>query len=487
MSQIRTRFAPSPTGPIHIGNIRTALFNYLYTKSQKDAIFALRIEDTDLARSTKEYERLIFNELQWLGIEWDEGPDKGGPYAPYRQSERLEVYHKYAQRLIDEGKAYYCYCTPEELEEDKKKSLETSDVPKYSGKCRHLSREQKALYDNEGRKSTIRFIVEEDKNIVFDDLVKGSIEMNSSILGGDLVIFKADGMPTYNFAVVIDDYEMGITNVIRGEDHLSNTPKQILIYEALGLNIPRFGHAPLILGPDRTKLSKRHGNTYIGQYRDAGYLPETMFNFLALLSWSPEGEQVIMSKDEILGQFKIERVTKGNPVFDIDKLNWMNGQYIRNSAIERITELSIPYLIKAGYITQEDAVNRYEWIKMMVATLRDGMTTLSEVTERAEVFFNNKIVIEEGEAQEVMKGEGVSQLLDILKQKTQQLSEVNEESIKAMFKEIQKETGIKGKGLFMPTRIAISGQCHGPDLVNSLILLGRDEIIKRVEYVKNNI
>jgi nondiscriminating glutamyl-tRNA synthetase len=483
----RARFAPSPTGPIHIGNIRTALFNYLFVKSGEERnTMVLRIEDTDLQRSSDDYERLIYEELRWMGIEWDEGPDKGGDYSPYRQSERLDIYNEYYNRLIGEGKAYYCFCTPEELERDKKQSVCEASSPRYSGRCRKLTETEVQTYLKEGRPATVRFRVEPDKTVVFDDAVKGRIEIVSETLGGDMVIRKSDGMPTYNFSAVIDDHLMNITHVIRGEDHLTNTPKQILIYDAFGWDKPVFAHAPLILGPDRAKLSKRHGNTYIGQYREEGYLPEAMFNYLALLSWSPEGDRELLNKDEIVDQFKLDRVTRANPVFDIDKLNWINAHYIREADLERITELAKPHLIREGLLTRQQAAEKKEWVKMMVEIVQDSLVKVSDITERAGIFFDDRITPENDKALEALKGEQVPGLLDRFKSKIQEAGQIDEEFCSGIFKVLQKETGIKGKNLFMPVRVAVTGQCHGPDLVKTLLLLGREKLLVRIRHVLDN-
>ena len=483
----RARFAPSPTGPIHIGNIRTALFNYLFVKSGgKDNAMVLRIEDTDLQRSSAEYEKLIYEELKWLGIEWDEGPDKGGQYSPYRQSERLDIYNDYYNRLIAEGKAYYCFCTPEELELDKKKTACESSSPRYSGRCRGLTGEQVKQYLEEGRPATIRLVIDPGKKVVFNDVIKGRIEIDSDTLGGDMVIRKSDGMPTYNYSVVIDDHLMGITHVIRGEDHLTNTPKQILLYEALGWDVPIFAHAPLILGPDRTKLSKRHGNTYIGQYREEGYLPEAMFNYLALLSWSPEGERELLSKEEIIEQFRLDRVTRANPVFDINKLNWINAHYIKESPPERIVELAKPYLIKEGLLTSHEAEEKKEWLTLMISTVQERLTKVSDVTGLARMFFDDQITPENDEALDVLKEEGVAGLLQALKSAVEKVGEVDGDFCSGIFKALQKETGLKGKKLFMPVRVAVTGQCHGPELDKTFLLLGREKLLVRLEHVLNN-
>lgn len=482
MSNLRVRFAPSPTGAIHIGNIRTALFNYLFSRSE-GATFVLRIEDTDLERSSKEFEELIFKELEWLGIEWDEGPDKPGPYGPYRQSERLEIYHKFAQKLIEEKKAYRCYCTPEELEEDRRNAVERGDIPRYSGRCRYLTKEQEEAFIREGRKPVIRFIIPDDEVIEFEDMIKGKITIKSDTLGGDMVIVKSDGMPTYNFAVVIDDALMKITHVIRGEDHIYNTPKQIFIYKALGFEIPKFAHAPLILGPDRTKLSKRHGNTYIGQYRELGYLPEAMFNFLSLLSWSPEDNVEIMSKEEIIKKFNFRRIHSANPVFDIEKLNWMNQQYIQKSSIERIVDLAIPHLKAAGYIDEIDDV-MYNWLKDVIFLYKDGLQYVAQITEKAKMFFVEEVEYTE-ETMKILNSPNSKTVLEAVKKAIEEADEITEEYVKDLLKKLQKETNVKGKEFFMPIRVAITGEDHGPELVKIIPLLGKDKVINRLKKAIN--
>ncbi|QSZ27180.1 glutamate--tRNA ligase [Aceticella autotrophica] len=483
MIEKRVRFAPSPTGAIHIGNIRTALFNYLFSRSE-EAKLVLRIEDTDLGRSSKDFEELIFKELKWLGIEWDEGPDKPGDYGPYRQSERLSIYHKYAQKLLEEGKAYRCYCTPEELDEDRKISVANGDIPRYSGRCRNLTKEQEEKYIKEGRKPAIRFIIPNDVTIAFNDMIKGMIEIKSDTLGGDMIIVKSDGMPTYNFAVVIDDTLMKISHVIRGEDHIYNTPKQILIYKALGFDLPQFAHAPLILGQDRTKLSKRHGNTYIGQYREMGYLPEAMFNFLALLSWSPGDNEELMTKDEIIAKFNFKNIHKANPVFDIDKLNWINQQYIQKSSIERIVDLSIPYLKKAGYIDEVDDI-LYNWLKELIMLYKEGLHYIAEIPEKTKMFFTNELHYDNILKENILSSPACKKVLKEFKIEMEALNEVSQQTAKTMLKTLQKKTGVKGKEFFMPVRFALTGEGHGPELVKIIPLLGKEKIINRLEKALN--
>jgi len=345
--EIRVRFAPSPTGFLHIGGARTAFFNYLFAKKNQGS-FILRIEDTDIERSKPEYEKDIMESLKWLGIEWDEGPDIGGNYGPYRQSERREIYKKYLEKLLAEDKAYYCFCSEDELEAQRQYQLSIGEAPRYSGKCAGLSKEVVEKYLAEGKPSVIRFKVPA-KKVGFEDLIRGKVEFDSTLLG-DIVIAKDFSTPLYNFTCVIDDYEMRISQVIRGEDHLSNTPKQILIQEALGFPSPKYVHLPIILGPDRTKLSKRQGAVSVIQYRELGYLPEALINFIAFLGWNPGMEREIYSLPSLIKEFSLERIQKGGAIFNIKRLDFLNGFYIRGKSIERLTELCLPYLIGSGLI-----------------------------------------------------------------------------------------------------------------------------------------
>lgn len=481
----RVRFAPSPTGHLHIGGARTALFNYLYAK-RTGGKFILRIEDTDLNRSTSESEMAIIEGLKWFGINWDEGIEVGGPHGPYRSTERNFIYEPFVKKLIEEGKAYYCYCSEEEIEEERQEALKKGETPKYSGRCRNLTDEERKKFEAEGRKPVVRFRVPDDEPIIIDDIVRGRVEFNSNDIG-DFIIVKSDGIPVYNFAVVIDDHLMEITTVIRGEEHLSNTPRQILIYKALGFDVPKFAHVSLILGKDRTKMSKRHGSTWVEQYRDAGYLPEALINFLALLGWSPEGDEEIFTLEELCEKFSLDRVVKNPAVFDIDKLNYINGIYIRKSPIDRIVDLSIPYLKNAGYITDEFAKENREWITLLVSTFRERISYLSEIVDHASILFNDEVKLEDEEAASVLKQEHVQKLLDELYDLVKVSDKLDNEIIQSIFKELKNRTGAKGKALFMPVRVALTGQVHGADLVNIIELLGKDKVLKRIEYTKKNL
>ena len=372
--EVRVRFAPSPTGPFHIGGARSALFNYLLARKTGGKLI-LRIEDTDRERSTPESEENIKAALKWLGMDWDEGVDVGGPNGPYHQMERLDIYKKYTDKLLAEGKAYYCYCTDEELEEERQSLIKEGKMPRYMGKCRHLTEEQIAQFKAEGRKPTVRFRVPADQQILVRDMVRGDVVFDSNNIG-DFVIVKSDGIPTYNYAVVIDDALMHITHVIRAEEHLSNTPRQCLVYDALGFKQPTFGHISLILGKDHTKMSKRHGATSVDQYRQLGYLPEAINNFLALLGWAPNSEQEIFSMDELIHEFSMDRVAKNPAVFDIDKLNWINQHYMRQLDAEAFFEAAKPHMIAAGYMTGEEEGEKLAWLKRVVATAQEHLSLI---------------------------------------------------------------------------------------------------------------
>lgn len=374
---VRTRMAPSPTGFMQLGNARTALFNYLFSKKEKGT-FTLRVEDTDKERSKKEYEQDIFEEFAWLGIEPDEGPQEGGPYKPYRQSERTDLYKKYIERLLKQGNAYYCFCTPEDLEAQRVHQAGLGEAPKYRGTCRSLSSKQQQERLEKGESAVIRFIVE-PKTVVFEDLIRGEIKFDTTLLG-DIVIAKDLENPLYNFTVVVDDFEMQITHVIRGEDHIANTPKQILIQEALDLPGVQYAHLPLLLGEDRTKLSKRHGDTSIRKLREEGYLPEAVINFLALLGWNPGDEKEIFSLEELVQAFSLDRVQKGAAVVNMQRLDWINGSYIRNKSLRELTELCIPY---APGITEQ-----------IVSLYHERLKKLSEITELTDFFFVDHVEYE---------------------------------------------------------------------------------------------
>lgn len=479
MNEVRVRFAPSPTGPFHIGGARSALFNWLLARKTGGKLI-LRIEDTDRERSTPESEENIKAALKWLGMDWDEGVDVGGENGPYHQMERLDIYKKYTDKLLVEGKAYYCYCTDEELEEERQSLIKEGKMPRYMGKCRNLTPEQIAQYEAEGRKPTVRFRVPADQQILVRDLVRGDVVFDSNNIG-DFVIVKSDGIPTYNYAVVIDDALMHITHVIRAEEHLSNTPRQCLVYDALGFEKPTFGHISLILGKDHTKMSKRHGATSVDQYRQLGYLPEAINNFLALLGWAPNSEQEIFSMEELIHEFSMERVAKNPAVFDIDKLNWINQHYMRQLDAEAYFQVAKPHMIAAGYMTGEEEGEKLAWLHEVVATSQDHVSFAAQIPANVEMYFNDEFDFENEEAEAVLKGETVPTVINMLLEELPQVEALDAAAVKALFKKIQKTTKLKGKDVFMPIRVALTGNQHGPELAAMIPLLGVERSSNRIK------
>lgn len=479
MSAVRVRFAPSPTGPFHIGGARSALFNWLFAR-RYGGTFIVRSEDTDLERSSPQWEENILGALRWLGLDWDEGVGVGGPYGPYRQTDRLDVYRHYAGLLVQGGHSYYCYCTEEELAEERDALMARGELPRYLGRCRGLSPEDCARMEAGGRKPAVRFRVPENRIVLINDLVRREVAFECSGIG-DFIIMKSDGIPTYNFAVVVDDHTMQVSHVIRAEEHLSNTPRQVLIYEAMGWEIPEFAHISLILGQDRSKMSKRHGATSIDQYREKGYLPEALVNFLALLGWSPGGEEEIFTLDEIKDQFSLDKVARSPAVFDLDKLNWLNGHYIRQSPLERVTELAVPYLERAGYISTPLPEEKFEWLKMIVSSVRKYLSCMEEITGYVDIYFNPVAEPVDQEAREVMTGEQVPAVLESLKKRIASIGALSDTGAKLALKEAGKELGIKGMKIFMPVRVALTGSTHGPDLDLIMAILGKEGVIQRLD------
>ncbi|GIP45922.1 glutamate--tRNA ligase [Paenibacillus sp. J45TS6] len=478
-TEVRVRYAPSPTGHLHIGNARTALFNYLYARNQGGK-FIIRIEDTDVKRNVEGGEESQLKYLKWLGMDWDESVDVPGEYGPYRQTERLDIYRKYWQDLIDRGLAYFCYCTEEELEQEREEQTARGETPRYSGKHRNLTEEQRKAFEAEGRVPSVRFRVPDEKVYTFDDMVKGTISFNSKE-SGDFVIVKKDGIPTYNFAVVVDDYLMKISHVLRGEDHISNTPRQLMIYEALGWEPPIFGHMTLIVNENHKKLSKRDESIiqFIEQYDKLGYLPEAMFNFISLLGWSPEGEEEIYSKDELIKIFDPSRLSKSPAVFDTNKLAHLNNTYIKNADTDRIAKLAIPHLQIAERLPAELSPEQESWAKELVALYQEQMTAASDIVELSALFFKEEVEYE-GDAAAILEEEQVPVVLRAFADKVAVEEDFSASRMAALIKEVQKETGFKGKQLFMPIRVALTGQTHGRDLNKTIYLLGREKVLSRL-------
>ncbi len=469
---VRVRFAPSPTGYLHIGGARTALFNYLFAK-KNNGKFILRIEDTDLERSTKESVDIILESLKWLKIFWDEGPDVGGEYGPYFQSQRLHIYKEYAEKLLKEGKAYKCYCTKEELEEQRK-NAEKMKIPfKYSGKCREAKEQDKPF--------TIRIKIEGSGETKVNDLIRGEVIFKNDVLD-DFILVRQDGMPTYNFVATVDDILMKITHVIRGEDHLSNTPKQIHIYRALNIEPPQFAHIPLILGPDRSRLSKRHGATSVTEYKEKGFLPEAFINYLALLGWAPEGEENIFSMGELIQKFSLERVHKAGAMFDNNKLLWLNGVYIREKITEKdYMDLCLPYLLKSGLMTEDDIKNRFEYIKKVISLEREKIKVLSEISYNVEYFFKDEIKMD-NDAEKIWQGNStiVKDILNLIKKVIQEQG-VDKTKVEEALKNEIKNFNVKPKIFMHIIRIALTGRIIGPGLFDIIEVLGKEKVIARIE------
>lgn len=463
-----SRFAPSPTGYLHLGNARTAIFAYLFARKHKGK-FILRIEDTDLERSTKEYEELLLEDLRWLGLEWDEF---------YRQSERFDIYKEYAQRLVEEGHAYPCFCSVEELEQERQEAEKRGVPYRYSGKCRALTPKEVESLKREGKPYTIRFRVPDGETVVFEDLIKGHIAINTDDFG-DFVIVRSDGTPTYNFVVVVDDALMGVTHVIRGEDHIPNTPKQILIYRALGFPVPKFAHLPVILGEDRSKLSKRHGAVSVRAYREEGYLPEALFNYLCLLGWSSKDGREIFSKEELIEAFSLEEVNSSPAVFDKNKLRWLNGVYIREIvSLDRLSDGFIEFLEKEGIKAQRD------YVKKVLEKTRDAFETLREGVQKLRFFFVEELSYSE-EAKALLENEVSKNALLAFLSKLPD-GELTSQKVKEIAKEVQKELGIKAKDFWHALRASLTGELEGVAIDIVCELLPRDILIKRIKHAVEN-
>jgi nondiscriminating glutamyl-tRNA synthetase len=459
---------------LHIGGARSALFNYLLAKGA-GGDFIMRMEDTDRDRSSPESEENIKQSLLWLGITWNEGIDIGGPHAPYRQTERLATYHEAAQKLLDAGHAYYCYCSELELEAMRLKQIDRGETPHYDGRCRRLSAGERAAKEAEGIKPVLRFAVPKDEELLIEDLVRGQVVFQSQEIGGDFVIIKSDGIPTYNYAVVVDDHLMEISHVVRGEEHLSNTPRQLLLYDALGWIRPAFAHISLILGEDRSKMSKRHGSVSVVNYQAEGYLPQALVNFLALLGWSPAGEEEIFTMQELEQEFSLERVAKNPAVFDLNKLRWLNSQYLRALPKEQIADGI------AAFLTDEWTEERR---LLLAETLTNHIETFSDVCNFLPLVEGSEPLTCDEDAAAVLAQEHVMSLISSFAAKIETLSELTPATIKETIKQTGKELGLKGAALFMPIRVAITGSCHGPDIDKLAALLGKENLLVRLKHVR---
>jgi glutamyl-tRNA synthetase/nondiscriminating glutamyl-tRNA synthetase len=461
---MRLRFAPSPTGLLHVGNARTALFNWLLARGQ-GGTFILRIEDTDVERSTAESEAGILEDLRWLGLDWDEGPNVGGNHGPYRQSERLDLYRSYASELIDAGKAYYCFCHQDQLEQDRRAALEAGRPPKYAGRCRDLPAAVVRERMRNGEAAVIRFRVPDDnRDVTFQDVVRGTVRFNTQVIG-DPVLVRSDGNPAYNFAVVVDDSLMQITHVIRGEDHISNTPRQVLLYEAMGFTPPVFAHLALVLGPDHTPLSKRHGATSVSEFRARGVLPEALVNYLALLGWSPGGGDELLPIAELARRFSLENVGHSAAVFDQEKLAWANRHYVRQADQGRLVDLVMPYFIRARHITGDTPQAR-AYVGELLAMATGAVDRLEQVPDRVHMVFAYDAVeaLKRPEIQAEFAEPAARAVVAAFAAEIASAPRLDRESFRAAAGRVKTATGQKGKQLFHPIRVALTGEADGPEL-----------------------
>jgi len=464
---IRVRFAPSPTGFVHVGNARTALFNFLHAQ-RKEGKMILRIEDTDVERSRKEYEDNLVRDMKWLGIEWDEGPGKGGEFGPYRQSERTELYLEYAKRLIDNGHAYYCFCSSEDLQKEKESGEGKDGTSGYSGKCRHLDIDESKEKVASGTPAAIRLKIPPNQSLEFYDLVREKVAFDSNLLS-DPIILRSTGMPAYNFSVVIDDHLMGVNLVVRGEDHISNTARQLVLYDAFGFERPQFAHLSMVMGEDNTKLSKRHGSTSILQFREEGYLPQALFNYLALLGWSPGGKTEILTPDQLKQNFNLKKVSKAAAIFDYQKLKWMNREHLRMLPDSQLVEFLLPFLHQAGFtIASTPEANR--WIARAARTLGNYNYLMTEIARDFHQFCQADIT--DDLIQNLRNSENDLKVISFFYNEIRSMtSPIEFSTVSEITKKIQDNFGIKGRELYHPLRLALTGKESGIELKDFIPLI----------------
>lgn len=479
--RIRTRFAPSPTGYMHVGNLHTALFSWL-TARNSGGEFLLRIEDTDEVRSTPEALSVIYEGLRWLNMDWDEGPDVGGPFAPYVQSERLDIYASHLDKLMAAGMAYECFCTPEELEEQRTVMKARGLPPKYSGRCANLTEAQRQAYRDEGRRPCVRFRVKEEGATVIDDVIQGQVSYENNLIA-DPVIVKTSGYPTFHFAVVVDDALMEVSHVIRGVEHLPNTQIHMQLQEALGFPTPIYAHLPIVLGQDKTKLSKRHSAVAVTDYAEQGYLPETMFNFLALLGWSPGDEREILERQEIIDLFSLESCSKAPAVFDLGKAEWMNAEYMKITPLDRLIGLVLPRLQRAGLFEENPPPERVEWLGKVIDLMRERARLLDVFETWAKYFFTEEYDFEDRAREKWLGIPQTAETLRPLAEKLSALEDWTAESLEAAVRSLAEELGVKAGNVIHPCRAAVSGTTVGPSLFHMLEILPKETVVARIKRV----
>ena len=484
--KIRVRYAPSPTGHLHIGNARTALFNYLFAR-HNNGTFVIRIEDTDTKRNVQDGEKSQLDNLKWLGIDWDEGPDKPGDFGPYRQSERREIYQPLIQELLDKGIAYKSYMTEEELQAQREQQKANGEAPRYVYEYAGMSDDEIKAKQEEcearGLKPVVRIHVPANKVYEWDDMVKGHVSFKSETIGGDFVIQKRDGMPTYNFAVVVDDHMMEITHVLRGDDHVANTPKQLVVYEAFGWQPPQFGHMSLIINAETgKKLSKRDETVlqFIEQYRSLGYMPDAMFNFITLLGWSPKGESEIFTRKQFIKMFDYKRLSKSPAAFDIKKLEWVNNRYVKLGNEDTVVDLALKQLIKAGLIKKDPDVATIEWARKLINLYKRQMSYMGQIVEMADIFFNIPDELSADDLAE-LADENAVPVIEAFKKRVETMPLFDATEIQNAIWDVQHETGVRGRKLYMPIRIAATRSMHGPEIGPTIELFGRDNVLKYID------
>ncbi|MFQ5925497.1 MAG: glutamate--tRNA ligase [Dehalococcoidia bacterium] len=476
---LRVRFAPSPTGIPHVGNIRTALFNWLFARHHGGS-FIVRIEDTDVARRVEGAVKAVLDSLRWLGLDWDEGPEVGGEYGPYFQSQRLEIYQEIAQRLVKQGDAYLCYCSPERLEEMRKEQVRRKQPPGYDRRCRQLSEKERVKLEARGIAPVVRFKTPLAGQIRFQDLVRGEVVFESETID-DFVLLKSDGYPTYHLANVADDHLMRISHVLRADEWLASTPRHILLYRSLGYEPPQFAHLPMILGSDRAKLSKRHGATSVIEYRNHGYLPQAMVNFLALLGWSLDDRTEIMSREELVTSFSIERIGKTGAIFSLEKLGWMNGVYLRQLSIEELVEQAMPFL-EAGLPRRVKRPISRDYVRQIAPLIQERMRTLKEGAELADFFFIDELdydpdlLLERG-----MTRETATKALGAGGERLEASPTFDASSLEGILRPLAAELGLKTGEFFGLLRVAVTGRSAAPPLFETMAVLGRERCLKRIE------
>lgn len=477
---IRVRMAPSPTGFFHIGSARTALYNWLFAR-HFGGRFIIRVEDTDAARSSKEMIDVILNALEWLGLDYDEGPEKGGDYGPYFQSERKDIYQRYVTPLLEASRAYWCFCTTEEIARERDAGIKEKGGWQYDRRCFRLSAEEVKRRIASGMPRTLRFLIPDKTTVRFEDLIHGPVEKMSSELE-DFIIIKSDGMPTYNFACVVDDFEMKISHVIRGVEHISNTPKQVLLYEVLNLPKPFFAHLPIILGPDKKKMSKRLGARSLLDYHDEGYLPEAVLNILVLLGWSPGGDREIMNREEMVKSFSLERINPANAVFDEERLTWMNNQYIMKLDDAQLADRLVPYILKYGLMTEAEISRQRQWLCKVCGLLKPRLHRLDEIDERGRFFFREDFPYDDKALKKHLDPETTERLRQF-RAVLEGLASFDRDTIERALRDYVTENKLKPGDIIHPLRVFITGRPDGPGLFETLELLGWDKCRTRIENV----